>query len=98
MAPAPVYAPVVPAPVVVPGPGMIQPVGRIVVGAPVAPAYVATPGYVAAPAPMVVNQWGHRGLLHNRYNVRVNNPYGPDYGYRVRRNLTGTHVRQFVAP
>ena len=97
--PAPVYAPVVPAPVVaapvvVPGPGVIQPVGGVVVGA---PGYVAAPGY-AAPAPVVVNQWGHRGLLHNRYNVRVSNPYGPDYGYRVRRNLTGTHVRQFVAP
>ena len=93
---APVVAvPVVPAPVVVPGPRVIQPVGGIVGGA---PGYVPAPGYVAAPGPVVVNQWGSRGLLHNRYNVRVSNPYGPDYGYRVRRNLTGTHVRQFVAP
>ncbi|HVV99251.1 MAG TPA: hypothetical protein VHB77_02855 [Planctomycetaceae bacterium] len=90
--PAPVYAPVVAAPVVVPAAPVIQPVGGIVVGQPVAP------GYVAAPGPVVVNQWGHRGLLHNRYNVRVSSPYGPDYVYRVRRNLTGTHVRQFVAP
>ena len=104
VAPVPVYAPVVAAPVVaapvvVPAPAVIQPVGGVVVGA---PGYVAgpgyAPGYVAGPGPVVVNQWGHRGLLHNRYNVRVSNPYGPDYGYRVRRNLTGTHVRQFVAP
>ena len=89
--PAPVagyYGPVA-APAPVPAPAV----------APVAPVVGYSAGY-AAPAPVAaysapvgVGRVRERQLttpFHSRYRYHVDNPYGPDYTYRVRENAVGT--------
>jgi hypothetical protein len=87
----PVAAPVAPAPAVAPVVGYSS-VGYSAGYAPAPMAASPVVPRVAAP-PVGAGRVAERQVstpFHNRYRYHVDNPYGPDYTYRVRQNAVGT--------